>query len=115
MLFDQGQGEANDSYDHIWSISIYRLFQLFPRRNCRKCFRGGRTLICPDCWKASVSLYKVANRVGTEPFLRNLIKRSQFDFTYLTSTLQPLRLAPAVRDTAAAALMPPSKFNVSHQ
>lgn len=52
-------------------------------------------------------------KIGTEPFLRNLIRRSQFDFTYLTSTLQPLRLAPAVRDTAAAALMPPSKFNVS--
>lgn len=51
--------------------------------------------------------------IGTEPFLRNLIRRSQYDFTYLTSTLQPLRIAPAVRDTAAAALMPPSRFNVS--
>lgn len=50
---------------------------------------------------------------GTEPFLHNLVKRSQYDFTYLTSTLQPLRLAPACRDTAAAALMPPSKFSVS--
>lgn len=46
-------------------------------------------------------------------FLRNLIKRSQYDFTYLTSTLQPLRIAPAVRDNAASALMPPSRFNVS--
>nr|XP_031857430.1 uncharacterized protein CI109_007157 [Kwoniella shandongensis]KAA5524502.1 hypothetical protein CI109_007157 [Kwoniella shandongensis] len=47
---------------------------------------------------------------GTETFLRNLIDRSQYDFSFLTSTLQPLRMAPAVRDTAAASLMPPSKF-----
>jgi hypothetical protein len=114
MLFHQLQGVADGSYVHIWSISIYRSSQLSPRHSCRRCSRDDQILICPDCWKASASLYKVANRVGTEPFLRNLIKRSQFDFTYLTSTLQPLRLAPAVRDTAAAALMPPSKFNVSH-
>ncbi|OWT40164.1 vacuolar fusion protein MON1 [Cryptococcus neoformans Bt1] len=47
---------------------------------------------------------------GTEPFLRNLIDCSQYDFSFLTSTLQPLRMAPALRDTSAAALMPPSKF-----
>ncbi|KAK8846814.1 hypothetical protein IAR55_005902 [Kwoniella newhampshirensis] len=47
---------------------------------------------------------------GTETFLRNLVDRSQYDFSYLTSTLQPLRMAPALRDTAAASLMPPSKF-----
>jgi hypothetical protein len=50
---------------------------------------------------------------GTENFLHNLIDQCQYDFSFLTSTLQPLRMAPALRDTAAAALMPPSKFNVS--
>ncbi|ORY27778.1 trafficking protein Mon1-domain-containing protein [Naematelia encephala] len=47
---------------------------------------------------------------GTDNFLRNLIARSQYDFSYLTSTLQPLRMPPALRDTAAAALMPPARF-----
>jgi hypothetical protein len=49
---------------------------------------------------------------GTENFLHKLIDRCQDDFSYFTSTLQPLRMAPALRDTAAAALMPPSKFKV---
>ncbi|WVQ69079.1 uncharacterized protein L199_007291 [Kwoniella botswanensis] len=48
---------------------------------------------------------------GTETFLNKLTDRSQFDFSYLTSTLQPLRMNPASRDMAGAALMPPSKFN----
>ncbi|ODN75472.1 hypothetical protein L202_06607 [Cryptococcus amylolentus CBS 6039] len=47
---------------------------------------------------------------GTSHFLTNLITAAQNDFTYLTSTLQPLRMPPAIRDTCAAALMPPSKF-----
>ncbi|OCF42348.1 vacuolar fusion protein MON1 [Kwoniella heveanensis CBS 569] len=47
---------------------------------------------------------------GTETFLNKLIDRAQYDFSYLTSTLQPLRMNPAVRENAAAALMPPSKF-----
>ncbi|WWC59421.1 uncharacterized protein I303_101977 [Kwoniella dejecticola CBS 10117] len=47
---------------------------------------------------------------GTETFLNNLIDHSQFDFSYLTATLQPLRMNPATRDVAGAALMPPSKF-----
>jgi hypothetical protein len=66
--------------------------------------------VCPFLlvWLVMIKWLRVT---GTEPFLHNLIKRSQHDFTYLTSTLQPLRLAPAVRDTAATALMPPSKFD----
>jgi hypothetical protein len=52
------------------------------------------------------------HRVGTEPFLHNLIDQTQFDFSFLTATLQPLRMAPALRDTAAAALMPPVKHRV---
>ncbi|WRT64932.1 uncharacterized protein IL334_001872 [Kwoniella shivajii] len=48
---------------------------------------------------------------GSETFLNRLIERSQYDFTYLTATLQPLRMNPATRDMAGAALMPPSKFN----
>lgn len=47
---------------------------------------------------------------GTEPFLHHLIDSCQYDFSYLTSTLQPLRMAPALRDAAAGALMPPAKF-----
>ncbi|WVQ97911.1 hypothetical protein IAU59_005028 [Kwoniella sp. CBS 9459] len=47
---------------------------------------------------------------GTETFLNKLIERAQYDFSYLTSTLQPLRMNPAIRENAAAALMPPSKF-----
>ncbi|KAK4689819.1 vacuolar fusion protein MON1, partial [Tremellales sp. Uapishka_1] len=47
---------------------------------------------------------------GTESFLHNLIKQCQYDFSFLSSTLQPLRMPPALRDTAAAALVPPSKF-----
>ncbi|RXK37418.1 vacuolar fusion protein MON1 [Tremella mesenterica] len=47
---------------------------------------------------------------GTDQFLHNLIARSQHDFSYLTSTLQPLRMAPALREAAAAALMPPSRI-----
>ncbi|WWC67775.1 uncharacterized protein I206_101687 [Kwoniella pini CBS 10737] len=47
---------------------------------------------------------------GTETFLHKLIDHSQFDFSYLTATLQPLRMNPATRDVAGAALMPPSKF-----
>ena len=50
---------------------------------------------------------------GTEKFLHSLIARCQTDFSYLTATLTPLRMAPALRENAAAALMPPSKFNVS--
>ncbi|WVR04506.1 hypothetical protein IAU60_001510 [Kwoniella sp. DSM 27419] len=47
---------------------------------------------------------------GSETFLKKLIDTAQYDFSYLTSTLQPLRMSPALRDNAAAALMPPSKF-----
>ncbi|KAL7423328.1 Vacuolar fusion protein mon1 [Cryptotrichosporon argae] len=48
---------------------------------------------------------------GTDPFLHHLLERCQADFSFLTSTLQPLRMAPALRDTAAAALMPPAKLH----
>ncbi|ORX34517.1 vacuolar fusion protein MON1 [Kockovaella imperatae] len=47
---------------------------------------------------------------GTEHFLHTLIKRAQHDFSYLTSSLEPLRMAPSLREAAAAALMPPAKF-----
>lgn len=49
---------------------------------------------------------------GTENLIKHLINRCQDDFSYFTSTLQPLRLPPALRDEAAAALMPPSRFKV---
>jgi hypothetical protein len=101
------------SCDHIWSISIYKSYRSSHLRNCRKYSRDDQISIFRDYLKVCTEPMRMLRGVGTEPFLRNLIRRSQFDFTYLTSTLQPLRLAPAVRDTAAAALMPPSKFNVS--
>jgi len=48
MFIDHEEEEANDSCDHIWSISIYRLSRLSPQHNCKKYFRDGQTLICPD-------------------------------------------------------------------
>ena len=36
------------------------------------------------------------------------MKRCQYDFSYLTGTLQPLRINPSLREAAAAALVPPS-------
>jgi hypothetical protein len=47
---------------------------------------------------------------GSEPYLNNLVAQCQDDLSFLTTTLQPLRMAPALRDTAAAALTPPAKF-----
>jgi len=56
MFIHQEKVGADDSYDHIWSISIYRLFQSSPRRNYRKCSRDGQTLIYPDYLKVRWSL-----------------------------------------------------------
>lgn len=36
------------------------------------------------------------------------MERCQYDFSYLTGTLQPLRINPSLREAAAAALVPPS-------
>lgn len=54
-----------------------------------------------------------AYTAGSEIFLEKLITRCQDDLSFLTTTLQPLRMAPAMRDTAASALTPPAKFKVS--
>lgn len=51
--------------------------------------------------------------VGSEKFLHKLVETCQDDMSFMTTTLQPLRMPPALRDTAAAALMPPAKFKVS--
>lgn len=51
--------------------------------------------------------------VGSEKFLNKLVETCQEDMSFMTTTLQPLRMPPALRDTAAAALMPPAKFKVS--
>jgi hypothetical protein len=50
---------------------------------------------------------------GTDNFSLSLLADMQTDFTYLTSTLQPLRMTAALRDAAASALVPPSKIKVS--
>jgi vacuolar fusion protein MON1 len=47
---------------------------------------------------------------GSDNALHALISRSQHDFSFLTSTLQVLRIHPSLREAAAAALMPPSRF-----
>ncbi|EJT52076.1 protein-vacuolar targeting protein [Trichosporon asahii var. asahii CBS 2479] len=47
---------------------------------------------------------------GSEGFLKHLVGSCQDNLTFMTSTLEVLRMPPALRDTAAAALMPPSKF-----
>lgn len=49
---------------------------------------------------------------GSEGFLKHLVGSCQDNLTFMTSTLEVLRMPPALRDTAAAALMPPSKFKV---
>lgn len=50
---------------------------------------------------------------GTEGFLRRLIRSLQDDFSMLTSSLQPLRLDPAIRTATANALLPSTKEKVS--
>ncbi|EKD02479.1 hypothetical protein A1Q2_03239 [Trichosporon asahii var. asahii CBS 8904] len=50
---------------------------------------------------------------GSEGFLKHLVGSCQDNLTFMTSTLEVLRMPPALRDTAAAALMPPSKFKTS--
>lgn len=47
---------------------------------------------------------------GSEKFFYRLIDQCQEDLSFLTTSLQVLRMNPALRDTAAAALMPPAKF-----
>lgn len=47
---------------------------------------------------------------GSDKFLYRLVEQCQEDLSFLTTSLQVLRLNPALRDTAAAALMPPAKF-----
>lgn len=53
-----------------------------------------------------------AHPPGSEPFLNKLVEQCQDDLSFFTTTLQPLRMPPGLRDTAAAALMPPAKFKV---
>lgn len=52
---------------------------------------------------------------GSDPFLHKIVAQCQHDLSFFTTTLQPLRMAPALRDTAASALMPPAKFKVRSQ
>jgi hypothetical protein len=50
---------------------------------------------------------------GSEPSLYSLIRQMQSDFTFFTSSLQPLRMSPFLREAAASALIPPTKISVS--
>jgi hypothetical protein len=59
-----------------------------------------------DC--SRVSLRSSRADPGTESFLTSLVDKCQYDFSYLTGTLQPLRMNPPLREAAAAALVPPS-------
>lgn len=54
----------------------------------------------------------IAPLEGSEPFLHNLISQLQFDFAFFTSSLQPLRMSPFLREAAASALVPPTKISV---
>ncbi|GHJ85369.1 hypothetical protein NliqN6_1771 [Naganishia liquefaciens] len=47
---------------------------------------------------------------GSEPALHSLISQLQTDFTFFTTTLQPLRMSPYLRESAASALVPPTKI-----
>lgn len=51
-------------------------------------------------------------RIGSEPSLYSLIGQMQTDFTFFTSSLQPLRMSPLLREAAASALIPPTKISV---
>lgn len=42
--------------------------------------------------------------------MHKIAAQCQDDLSFFTTTLQPMRMAPALRDTAASALMPPAKF-----
>ncbi|KAJ9109166.1 hypothetical protein QFC21_000495 [Naganishia friedmannii] len=41
----------------------------------------------------------------------HLISQQQFDFAFFTSSLQPLRMSPFLREAAASALVPPTKIS----
>jgi hypothetical protein len=45
--------------------------------------------------------------------LHTLLDDLQTDLTFMTSALQPMRLAPALRDAAGQALAPTEKIGVS--
>jgi len=53
--------------------------------------------------------------LGTENSLHTLLDDLQTDLTFMTSALQPMRLAPALRDAAGQVLAPPDKVKVSRE
>ncbi|BEI85143.1 hypothetical protein CcaverHIS002_0505440 [Cutaneotrichosporon cavernicola] len=48
--------------------------------------------------------------VGSEKFLYSLVETCQDDLSFMTTTLQPLRMPPALRESAGNTLTPPAKF-----
>ena len=50
---------------------------------------------------------------GSEPALHSLISQLQTDFAFFTTSLQPLRMSPYLRENAASALGPPAKITAS--
>ena len=96
-------------YLHLQVLSVASSTQLAKAFQRRSNFDPSRLLDGARYWVPQA----MTDAAGTEQFLHNLIKRSQHDFSYLTSSLQPFRMAPALRETAAAALMPPTKLQVS--
>ncbi|KLT45241.1 DUF254-domain-containing protein [Cutaneotrichosporon oleaginosum] len=48
--------------------------------------------------------------VGSEKFLHSLVETCQDDLSFMTTTLQPLRMPPALRESAGNTLTPPAKF-----
>ncbi|KAG7544234.1 hypothetical protein FFLO_03347 [Filobasidium floriforme] len=48
---------------------------------------------------------------GTETSLHTLLNDMQMDLTFMTSALQPMRMAPALRDAAGQALAPTDKIS----
>lgn len=55
----------------------------------------------------------LSRQTGTENSLHTLLDDMQMDLTFMTSALQPMRMAPALRDAAGQGLAPTSKINVS--
>ncbi|KAJ9125542.1 hypothetical protein QFC22_000504 [Naganishia vaughanmartiniae] len=69
-------------------------------------------LFCVSDWKEPEFVTHIITSIeGSEPFLHNLISQLQFDFAFFTSSLQPLRMSPFLREAAASALVPPTKIS----
>ncbi|KAJ9091294.1 hypothetical protein QFC20_007671 [Naganishia adeliensis] len=83
----------------VTSSQLIRMFQRRSNFDLRRLLDGRR------------DSSKDLRRLGSEPSLYSLIGQMQSDFTFFTSSLQPLRMSPFLREAAANALVPPTKIS----